>query len=207
MTSDNSKDWMDHHYLNFWLWACLGEAEAYLQSARNFDIACQSHRTSQPFDPKRLAAQRFTTKRIMDLNAYRFAMSLGSAVRYLNKLAPLFPTIQPLLEKAEHTRKEGLLLRNMVEHALTNLEAEAKGTPRGGFTRKLSAISIGIGLPGLSPGTADAISTLVDNNGHWLGGRLNVERVISELKPIYEAARVTPFPGMATTPAEFEALS
>ena len=33
MTSDQAATFMDHHYLNFWLWACLRDAEAYLAAS------------------------------------------------------------------------------------------------------------------------------------------------------------------------------
>jgi hypothetical protein len=31
--TDPSPTFMDHHYLNFWLWACLHDAEAYLRAS------------------------------------------------------------------------------------------------------------------------------------------------------------------------------
>jgi hypothetical protein len=34
---------MDHYYLNFWLWACLHDAEAYLESSRRFTSAMRSN--------------------------------------------------------------------------------------------------------------------------------------------------------------------
>ncbi len=41
---------------------------------------------------------------------------------------------------------------------------------------------------------ADATSTIVDKNGHWLGGRLNVERVVVEVRSIAAAAAQIPAP-------------
>ncbi len=168
--------WMDHHYLNFWLWACLHDAEAYLDSSRQLHSVTISHNEARNH---------------LDLNQYHFAMTMGSLVKCLNRLAPLFPTIQPVFNAAVHLQKEGLYLRNMIEHVEKNLEAANKGTPRGGFVRKSNLLS---NLPGNRQGSADATSTIIDNDGHWLGGRLNVERVIAEVHPIYEAAQAIPPP-------------
>jgi len=171
--------WMDHYDLNFWLWACLHDAEAYLESSRQLNSITTSYN------------ERLSTKRHLDLNQYHFAMTMGSLVKNLNRLAPLFPSIQPVLNAAEHLKKEGLYLRNMIEHKEKNLEAANKGTPRGGFIRKLNLLS---NLPGNRQGSSDATSTIIDNDGHWLGGRLNVERVIAEVRPIYEVAQAIPPP-------------
>jgi hypothetical protein len=52
-------------------------------------------------------------------------------VKTVTRLAPLFPVIQSAFDAAEHLKKKGLSLRNMIEHADTNLAAAKKGTPRG----------------------------------------------------------------------------
>jgi len=106
---------MDHYDLNFWLWACLHDAEAYLESSRQLNSITTSYN------------ERLSTKRHLDLNQYHFAMTMGSLVKNLNRLAPLFPSIQPVLNAAEHLKKEGLYLRNMIEHKEKNLEAANKG--------------------------------------------------------------------------------
>jgi hypothetical protein len=124
-------------------------------------------------------------------------MTTGSLVKHLNRLAPLFPSIQPPFNAAEHLKKAGLYLRNMIEHEEKNLDAANKGTPRGGFVRKSNLLS---DLPGDSPGAADATSTIIDNDGHWLGGRLNVEQVIAEVGPIFEAAQAIPPPSSIPLP-------
>jgi hypothetical protein len=113
-------------------------------------------------------------------------MTMGTLVKTLTRLTPLFPEIQPVFDAAEHLQKEGLYLRNMMEHADINLAAANKGKPRGGFLRKSNLLPE---LPGSSGGTADATALIVDQDGHWLGGRLNVERVVAEVRPIYEAAQ------------------
>lgn len=125
-------------------------------------------------------------------------MTMGSLVKNLQRLAALFPSVQLAYEAAEHLGKEGLYLRNMVEHADTNLEATNKGTPRGGFVRKSNLLPE---LPGSSGGSADATSTIINNDGHWLGGRLNVEKVIAEVRLIYEAAQAIPPPRSSGRPA------
>jgi hypothetical protein len=45
--------------------------------------------------------------------------------------------------------------------------------------------------------SVSATSTIIDGNGHWLGGRLNVERVVAEVRAIAEEAQKIPAP---TTP-------
>jgi hypothetical protein len=123
-------------------------------------------------------------------------------IKTLTRLSPLFPSIQPLFEKAEHLREEGTYLRNMIEHADKNVAAQKKGTPRGGFVRKSNLLPE---LPGSRSGTVDATSVLIDQNGHWLGGRLNVERAIAEVRTIYQAALKIPAPASranAPTPPE-----
>jgi hypothetical protein len=185
---------MDHHDLNFWLWACLHDAETYLESSRQFTSSIiGGPKDWATFDDERerLSAQR---RRRLDLDKYHFAMTMGSLVKRLSRLATLFPSIQPPFNAAERLQKEGLTLRNMIEHEETNLEAakkSKKGTPRGGFVRTSNLLST---LPGNRQGSADATSTIIDNDGHWLGGRLNVERVIVEVRLIYEAAQAIPPP-------------
>jgi hypothetical protein len=179
--------YMDHYYLNFWLWACVHDAEAYLESSRRFTSAIRnSPRDWATFQKERSALQRTT-----ELNKYHFIMTMGSLAKNLERLAELFPSVQPAYEAAEHFRKEGLHLRNMVEHADTNLRAASKGTPRGGFVRKSNLLPE---LPGSSGGLADATSTFINDEGHWLGGRLNVEKIIEEVQLIYNAAQVIPPP-------------
>jgi hypothetical protein len=185
--------WMDHHYLNFWLWACLCDAEAYLESSRQFNSVISSIIHNTHTLQERISAARNR----QELDKYHFVMTMGSLVKHLNRLAPLFPSIQPTFNAAEHLKKEGLYLRNMIEHAESNLDAAAKGTPRGGFVRKSNLLS---DLPGDSQGEADATATIIDNDGHWLGGRLNVERVIAEVRHIYEAAQAIPPPSSIPLP-------
>src|SRR6516162_8760828 len=122
----------------------------------------------------------------MELNKYHFIMTMGSLAKNLQRLAALFPSVQPAYEASEHLTTEGLYLRNMVEHAEMNLQAVSKGTPRGGFVRKSNLLPE---LPGNSGGLADATSTITNNEGHWLGGCLKVEKIIEEVQLIYDAAQ------------------
>jgi hypothetical protein len=183
--------WQDHHELNFWLWACLQDGEAFLESSRRSMAAM--HEVSKDFGKNRahLTTERLTAQAHLQLNKYHFVLTTGSLIKALTRLAPLFPGIQPMYDAAEHLKKEGLYLRNMIEHADTNVAAAKKGTPRGGFVRKSNLLPE---LPGSSAGTADATALIIDQDGHWLGGRLNVERVMADVRRIYEAARVIPPP-------------
>jgi hypothetical protein len=186
--------YMDHYYLSFWLRACLHDAEAYLESSRRFTSAMGNN----PKDWAAFQKERSSLRHTMDLNKYHFIMTMGSLAKNLQQLAALFPSVQPAYEAAEHLRKEGLYLRNMVEHADTNLQAASKGTPRGGFVRKSNLLPE---LPGSSGGLADATSTIINNEGHWLGGRLNVEKIIAEVQLIYDAVQATPPPYSSGLPA------
>jgi hypothetical protein len=95
-----------------------------------------------------------------------------------------FPSIKPACDKARHLFAEGKLLRDMIEHA--DRYIEGKGRKQAGFVREVEGVATD--LPGDAPGIADATSTIVDKNGHWLGGRLNVERVMIEVRAIAAAA-------------------
>jgi hypothetical protein len=185
---------MDHYYLSFWLWVCLHDAEAYLESSRRFTSARQDiSKDWAAFQKERLSLQNN-----VELDKYHFVTTMGSLTKNLERSAALFPSVQFAYEAAEHLRKEGLYLRNMVEHVDINLEAANKGTPRGGFVRKSNLLPE---LPGSSGGFADATATIINNDGHWLGGRLNVEQIIAEVGLIYQAAQAIPPPRSSGRPA------
>ena len=161
----------------------MHDAEAYLEASRQHRAALDKffNNFGNISRDEDLAAQK-----LMELSKYHFVMTMGSLFRHLHQVVPKFPAMKSRFEAAQHLRKEGLALRNMIEHADKNLQAAAKGTPRGGFARKSGAAA---DLPGNAHGIADATSTVVDNDGHWLGGRLNVERVVVELRDLLEAAK------------------
>jgi hypothetical protein len=122
---------------------------------------------------------------LSELKKYHFIMTMGSLYKFLDRrLARRFPTIQGLFDQAQHFHKEGPRLRNMVEHILENLEEEAKGKPRKGFVRELK-------LPGIT--VVSKLGTAIVDGKHWLGG-LCVETIISEVRPMYEAAMAIPEP-------------
>jgi hypothetical protein len=100
-------NWMDHHYLNFWLWACLHDAEAYLESRRQETAAISSGLKDWAASQK----ERLSPQRHRELYQYHFVITTGSLVKHLTRLAPLFPSIQPAFEAAEHLKKGGLYLR------------------------------------------------------------------------------------------------
>lgn len=62
-----------------------------------------------------LNAQRLAAQAHLELEKYHFVMTIGTLVKTLTRLAPLFPAIQPMYDAAEHLKKEGLYLRNMIE--------------------------------------------------------------------------------------------
>jgi hypothetical protein len=177
-------DWYD---LKRWPWAFLEDAQALLDAIQKRDEAYSTPENGRArFEERRLWA----TARV-DLDTYHFVMTMGTLIKTLNRVAPLFPSIQILFEKAEHLKAEGTYLRNMIEHADKNVAAQNRGTPRGGFVRKSNLLPE---LPGSRPGTVDAISLIGDQDGHWLGGRLNVERTVVDVRPIHQAAQKIPQP-------------
>src|SRR5271163_2714168 len=99
--------WTDHNDLNFWLWACLNDAEVFLESSRQVSAAVSDLSKNWPqSNVERLAAQ--ARRR---LSTYHFVMTTGSLVKTLTRLVPLFPAVQPSFDAAEHLKREGLTLR------------------------------------------------------------------------------------------------
>jgi hypothetical protein len=158
---------MDYHDLKFWLWACVIDAEEFLKASADFSTT-------------RSLLQRKTARMRLDLTKYHFVGTMGSLVRHLRRIHSLFPSIQAAWDKAEHLRKEGKNLRDMIEHA-DEYSAE-QGRKQEDFVR--AAENVAINLPGDQPGIADATALILDSNGHWLGGRLNVERILAEVRAI-----------------------
>jgi hypothetical protein len=179
MTNDQAPTYMDHHYLNFWLWACLHDGEAYLAASSAFRAVTAELPTSgadiRAFTQRRMAAQQR-----VELAKYHFMIVVGSLLRNLERSKRLFPSIKPVCDKAQHLFAEGKPLRDMIEHSDDYLEG--KGKKQTAFVREAEGVAVN--LPGDRPGIADATSTIVDENGHWLGGRLNVERVLVEVRAI-----------------------
>ena len=191
MTGDQTPTYMDHHYLNFWLWACLQDGEAYLTaSAALRSITAELRLRKAAFDISTFNQRRIAAQREMELAKYHFVTAVGSLLRNLARSQDLFPGIKPACDIARHLFAEGKLLRDMIEHADDYLEG--KGHNQAGFIREAEGVATN--LPGNAPGIADATSTIIDNNGHWLGGRLNVERVIAEVRAIADIAAQIPTP-------------
>jgi hypothetical protein len=186
---------MDLRYLNFWLWACLHDGEAYLAASAalgsviaEFGSPAKVGKATpdiQTFNKRRIAAQQQ-----VELAKYHFVTAMGSLLRNLKRSQELFPSIKPACDKARHLFAEGKLLRDMIEHA--DRYIEGKGHKQASFVREAEGVATD--LPGDAPGIADATSTIVDKNGHWLGGRLNVEWVIAEVRVIAEEAAQIPAP-------------
>jgi hypothetical protein len=133
--------WIDLWDLNFWLWVCLHDANEYLKSDREFLTALDKlseHPLGQEAMQQRMQ-QKLAAQRIKELKKYHFVMAMGSLVRRLDRLVLKFPEMKAAYDAAQHLRIEGLYLRNMIEHADTNVQAMVKGAPRGGFVRKSPA--------------------------------------------------------------------
>jgi hypothetical protein len=143
------------------------------------------------FDIYAFTQARIVAEQKMELAKYHFVTVLGSLIRNLKRSQKLFPSIKSACDKAVHLFTEGKLLRNKIEHADEYLSGE-KDPKTGAFIREAQGVALD--LPGDKPGTVDAISTVGDKNGHWLGGRLDVERVIAEVRVIAAAAAQIPAP-------------
>ncbi|MDT0502724.1 MULTISPECIES: hypothetical protein [unclassified Halomonas] len=173
--------WFDHQQLNFWLWACLQDAEKYLFLSRSSQDALDKM-FDAPLE-KMKAAQQEADKiqSHTDLAAYHFIVTMGNTLRLLGRAQHMFPSIQPPYSRARHMKGEGKELRDMIEHAHGH-----GGYLAGQGKHQEKFVRDGAPRPGV---TADAISTVIDENGHWLGGRLCVETVVEEIRHIYEAAQ------------------
>ncbi|WP_422156416.1 hypothetical protein KV699_07250 [Vreelandella titanicae] len=178
--------WFDHQQLNFWLWACLRDASNYLDISRESDATFKAI-FSSPIGINKEASERHgQLKNEQDLAAYHFTVTMGNLLRLLSRAQHLFPAIQPSYSQARHLLTEGKGLRDMIEHAHGN-----DGYLVGNGREQENFVRDDAPRPGI---TVDAISTIIDESGHWLGGRLCVEKVIEEVTPIYDVAREIPPP-------------
>src|SRR5215510_13927797 len=107
MTSHQTPTFMDHHYLNFWLWACLHDGEAYLAAS---GASRSSHRDlgsgGRTFDVRAFHEKRLAAQREMELAKYHFVASLGSLLHNLKRSQSLFPSIKTACEQAQHLLAE-----------------------------------------------------------------------------------------------------
>jgi hypothetical protein len=167
----NTPTLMDHHELNFWLWAFLRNGEAYLKQSKITDAAFES-----PLE------QYEDCRRELKLAEYHFVATMGTLTRVLKRAQHLFPTIQPAYSMAKHLISEGPSLRGLIEHADEYFAGEGNHPDQ--WERRNSP------TPGI---VVDASSTIINQDGHWLGGRFNVERAIAEVKAIaVEAFKIPP---------------
>jgi len=83
--------WQDHYDLNFWLWACLQDGEAFLESSQRSTAAM--HEVSKDGihnfgkNRARLNAERLIAQAQRQLNQYHFVLTTGSLVKTLTRLA------------------------------------------------------------------------------------------------------------------------
>jgi hypothetical protein len=73
----------------------------------------------------------------------------------------------------------------MVEHS--DDYEQGKGKDQANYVRQGPELN----LPGDQPGTADATSTIVNDEGHWLGGRLCVEKALPCLRRLLNQLQST----------------
>jgi hypothetical protein len=118
------------------------------------------------------------------LAAYHLLTTMGVLIRVLKRSQHLFPTIQPADSRANHLLKEGKEMRDMVEHAYGK-----DGYLSGGGKHKDKFVREEAGI------ASDATGTIIKEDGHWLGNRLCVERVIEEVRAIKDVADKLAPPG------------
>jgi len=176
-SQSQSATWWDHHELTFWLWATLKNADHYLL------LSAKSQETLASMFDKNMAQSNDARAAIEDLSrqttlaAYHFVTAMGVLIRVLKRSQHLFPSIQPPYSRANHLLNEGKEIRDMIEHAYGK-----DGYLAGGGRQKDKFVRQEAGI------AADATSTIIKDDGHWLGNRLCVEKVITELRAIYEEA-------------------
>ncbi|WP_173509885.1 hypothetical protein [Sinorhizobium psoraleae] len=166
------------HELNFWLWAFMRNADAYLLSSAALD----QEFSSEAVDWQASVRKHEFLMRESTLAAHHFVTSMGVLIRVLKLAQNLFPEVQPPFSRASHLLKEGKELRDMVEHAYGK-----GGYLTGGGHHPERFIREDAGI------AADATSTIIKDGKHWLGNRLCVEHVIVEVQAIKAAAdRIKP---------------
>ena len=176
-SQSQSATWRDHQELTFWLWATLENAYCYLS------LSAKSQEALDSIFDRNVAKCNDTSAKIKDLDrqkalaAYHFVAAMGVLIRVLKRSQHLFPSLQPSYSRANHLLKEGQEIRNMIEHAYgEDGYLSGGGNHRDKFVRQKAGIA------------ADATSTIIKDDGHWLGNRLCVEKVITELLAINEEA-------------------
>jgi hypothetical protein len=178
--------WFDHQQLIFWLQACIRDAEVYLISSEASKTALDKMFSGGFEAMKQHRGEHQKLSDQQTLNAYHFIVVTGNLLRLMKRAQHLFPAIQPPYSRATHLLAEGKELRDMIEHSHGNDGYLADG---GNHPEKF--VRDGAPNPGI---TADAISTVTNENGHWLGGRFCVERVLKEVSEIYKEAKKIPPP-------------
>jgi hypothetical protein len=180
--------YMDHRYLRFWPWACVTNGQEYLRTSAAFWAAI-AVRPIPGTDFMQQIKNRERLRDRMELAKYHFVSSVGSLLRHMKRTHMLFPSIKDVWDKAEHLQKEGKDLRDMIEHADDYLTG--KGQKQQAFIREAEGLLTN--LPGDKPGLVDATSDIIDGSGHWLGGRLSVEKAIEEAGALLvEAEKIPP---------------
>ena len=186
---------MDHYYLQFWPWACVADGEDFLRASSEYAAITKALRITPHSEwiEKRKLAQAH-----MELAKYHFVSTMGSLLRHMKPTHSLFPDIKSAWDKAQHLQKEGKDLRDMIEHS--DQYRAGEGRKQDSFFREPEGAPLN--LPGDRPGIADATSLIVKSDGHWLGGRLNVERIVAEARLILsEAEKISaPVPHRAPRP-------
>ena len=171
--SDTAPTWMDREDVGFWTQAFMTSAESYLESAR------------AAFLP---GAHWPTEQRALRLTGYVLLTCTGQLVRALKHAQRVFPELRPAVGSANHLFTEGKALRDMVEHA--DDYARGGGKNRAALYRERNGA------------VADATSTIVLGNGHWLGNRFCVERALGEVRNISAALEQIPYPDGGSAPLQ-----
>jgi hypothetical protein len=82
--------WWDWYQLKLWLWAFLVDAQAFLDASQKRHAIS----ISPPTVPPRPWAERLEASAHYDLSKYHFVMTMGTLVKTLTRVVPLFAAIQ-----------------------------------------------------------------------------------------------------------------
>jgi hypothetical protein len=177
---------IDYDDLVFWPWACLTDAEALLAAIKAQKE--QSNWSNQPTgELRKLGVAEFVkanNRRILAI--HHFLATVGNTVRTFERLQGSNEDLKVAWEGASHLRLEGRQLRNFVEHADEHHAGKGKQKPEE-FIRETP--ELGKHIPGDQPGTVHPTGMIDEGGKHFLGGRLCIETVIEELKPIIAATQ------------------
>lgn len=173
---------MLHHQMNFWLWAFKRDSHQFLATSQASNNAFE-----KIFDKSRRDRQEDQIAydhldKQLSFDKYHFVTTMGSLLRILKISKSIWPVLQPSYSASTHLLQEGQIIRGLIEHSEEYFAGKGKNPDK--WERP--------DLKGL--GISDASSMTIDEDGHWIGGRLNIERAMKEVAAIAIVSASIPEP-------------